>query len=105
MAIQGNNREVSSTCISKITSDIGEPEKGQGYRVEVVVRYIGAQKYLKNCSSDTIISTLNDSDTDSLFAIIDVYVKYKDILHKNIGTYYEYRIPWQTYHKRSIQKI
>ena len=105
LAISGNNRD-SGNCLTKINATIGNPDIGQGYKIEVIIKYIGNYRYVKNCKSDSIVATLNDiTDDDALFAIIDVYVRYRDTLHRSINTKWQSYIPWQTYHKRSIQKI
>jgi type II secretory pathway component PulK len=105
MAIQGHNRESSGECLNRIDATIGEPFTGRGYKIEVRIKYVGNKRYLEKCSLLDVTAFLDDNSEDSLFAIIDVYIRYKDILHKNMGTSYESYIPWQTYHKRSIQKI
>ena len=98
MAIEGNNRAIS--CTQEINADIGTPNNGQGYRIKVLISYIGNQKYLNKCTNK--IAQLNNSDPDTLTAIIDVYVQYKDSQHPDINNT---NTPWQTYHRRSIQKI
>jgi len=98
MAIEGNDRAVN--CTNEIKADIGNPDSGQGYRVKVLISYIGNQKYISSCSN--YIAQLNDTDPDTLSAIIDVYVMYKDPQHPDINNT---NTPWQSYHKRSIQKI
>ena len=98
MAIEGNDRSVN--CTQEINADIGSPNIGQGYRVKVLISYIGNQNYINGCSNK--IAQLNNTDPDTLTAIIDVYVKYKDSQHPDITNP---NTPWQTYHRRSIQKI
>jgi len=98
MAIEGNSR--TTNCTQEINADIGSPDSGQGYRVKVLISYIGNQKYINTCPNN--IAVLNDTDPDTLSAIIDVYVKYKDSQHPDINNT---NTPWQTYHRRSIQKI
>jgi len=92
MAIEGNDRKTN--CIESINADIDD------YKIEVKVSYIGNSIYISKCSNN--IATLNNTDPDTLDAIIDVYIKYKDIQHPDINNT---KTPWQTYHKRSIQKI
>jgi type II secretory pathway pseudopilin PulG len=105
LAISGNNRN-SGQCITDINANIGNPNIGQGYKIVVKISYIGNNKYVKNCNTNNVVANLSDtSDDDTLFAIIDVYVSYRDTLHKSINTGWQKNIPWQTYHKRSIQKI
>ncbi len=100
LAIQGHNRDNSGNCVESINANLGpNPTIGEGYRVIVKIYYIGNDKYLKNCTN--IVAKLNDSNSaDTLMALIDVYVKYKDLLHPNKAA-----APWITYHKRSLQKI
>ena len=103
LAISGNDRNKTNKCIDEIKADIGTPDTGQGYKVKVNITYIGNSKYINNCSHKAF--TLSDSDEDTLSAILDVYVKYKDASHPSIGGKYQKYIPWQMYHRRSIQKI
>jgi len=101
MAVSANDR--TNKCIDTIKTDIGNPNKGNGYKVIVKIAYIGNKKYIKNCKN--IVTKLDDSDIDTLSIIVDVYVKYRDILNPTYNTKKEIYIPWQTYHKRSLQKI
>ncbi len=102
MAISANDRSIK--CIDNINATIGsDPSIGLGYAVEVKITYIGNQKYIKNCQRKAIM--LQDSDTDTLSAIIDVYVKYRDRGNESLYNNYKQYVPWFTYHKRSLQKI
>jgi len=106
LAVMGNSdRSTPAKCIKEINSDIGsDPAKGQGYRIHVDITYIGNQKYIGNCSN--IASALNNNDVDTLSIIVDVYVKYKDLQNASLynPTFTNF-VPWQVYHRRSIQKI
>ncbi len=104
LAISGHDRDKNKNCLREIKADIGNPAQGQGYRVYVKISYIGSSKYLQYCKSQDIVASLNDSQ-DALFAIIDVYVKYRNSLNFDFTNSYSNIIHWQTYHKRSIQKI
>jgi hypothetical protein len=98
MALQANKRD--TTCTKEIRANIGNPNSGNGYKILVKISYIGNKKYLTKCTN--AIAKLNNSDPDTLSAIIDVYVMYKDALHPDKSNP---NTPWQTYHRRSIQKI
>ena len=104
MAISANNRQASNVCIDNINATVGtNPAQGQGFRVRVEISYIGNAKYVSRCLH--VVKQLDNADIDTLSAIIDVYVEYRDISHPSLfGKYIKY-VPWQTYHKRSIQKI
>jgi len=96
LAISGNDKNI--TCIDKIEADIGSPNIGQGYKIEIKITYIGNKQYISRCSNKAY--TLSNTDEDTLSVILDVYVKYKDLMHS-----YILKAPWQVYHKRSLQKI
>jgi len=95
MAISANDRNVN--CLNTITATAlgNNPNIGNGYQITVEITYIGNQKYINNCARKATV--LNDSDIDTLSVILDVYVRYKDNANQNE--------PWQTYHRRSLQKI
>jgi len=104
MAISANDRENTNSCLEYINATIGpNPANGEGYRVRVVITYIGNERYIKNCTRKA--AELQNSDIDTLSAIIDVYVEYKDILNASVHNGFNALVPWQTYHKRSLQKI
>ena len=105
MAISANKRDGSAnTCINTINAIIGtDPARGEGYRVRVEITYIGNQRYVNKCIH--VAATLDNSDVDTLSAIIDVYVEYRDIFHPSLFSRYIQYVPWQSYHRRSIQKI
>lgn len=104
MAISANNRNGTGTCINDINATIGtNPSVGAGYRVHVAITYIGNARYVGNCNR--VAAKLSDSDIDTLSAIIDVYIEYRDIFHPSLYGKYKKYVPWQRYHKRSLQKI
>ena len=107
LAISGNNRELMPySCIKKIKADIGFPDGGQGYKVEVDITYIANEKYITHCPADTpIAAKLVGDKTDTVTVILDVYVKYTDSMHPGLDINNPNQIPWHTYHKRSLQKI
>jgi len=100
LAIQGHDRDATTNCVETISANIGSnPNNGNGYRVRVVINYIGNSKYLTHCNN--ILAELDDNNSpDTLMALIDVYVEYKDLLHFD-----RTNAPWITFHKRSLQKI
>ena len=103
LGIMGNgDRNITTAtggvCLNTINGTIGQPNSGLGYNIVVNIKYIGQQQYLRACNASDIVST-NVTD-DTLNAIIDVYVRYKDWSGANVAN-----APWITYHRRSIQKL
>jgi len=122
LAIMGNgdrNNTVNNRCLTNINAIIGNSQndvnRGLGYQVNVVITYIGDSKYLSNQCVDAnninisrIAAQSPTVQTDSLSAIIDVYVRYKDWSNNALNganAVNAANVPWQTYHRRSIQKI
>ena len=106
LAVSGNDRDKSTKCINEINADIGTPDTGRGYRVRVDITYIGNSRYINNnIKCKNIAAELDNTDTDTLSVIVDVYVKYKDIQNPSLYNGNAKLVPWQAYHKRSIQKI
>jgi len=103
LAISANNKDSSTPCIDTINANIGDPDNGKGYKIVVEVTYIGNQRYISKCNHKAV--TLTNSDVDALSVILDVYVKYKDLTHPSLNTSNSVYIPWQVYHRRSLQKI
>jgi len=105
LAVMGNSdRNSTNTCIKEINSVIGnDPAKGQGYMIHIDITYIGNKKYTDKCTNKAF--TLSNNDTDTLSVIIDVYVKYKDSQNASLYNANSAKVPWQVYHRRSIQKI
>ncbi len=102
LAVSGNQRS-GGRCINEIHADIGNPNIGQGYRIRVYITYIGNARYVNSCRN--VAATLANTDVDTLSIIVDVYVEYKDIMHPSLNNRFSSYIPWQVYHRRSIQKI
>ncbi len=106
LAISGHQRNATNKCLREIKANIGNPDQGQGYRVYVKISYIGSSRYVQYCRSEDVVASLGIDAQDALFAIIDVYIQYKNSLNFNFtNPSYTNIIHWQTYHKRSIQKI
>ena len=120
LAIMGNgdrNNTANNYCLTNINAIIGNSQadvnSGLGYQVDVVITYIGDSKYLSNRCVDAnninrIAAQSPAVQTDSLSAIIDVYVRYKDWSNNALNganAVNAANVPWQTYHRRSIQKI
>jgi len=113
MAIMGNSdRSSAAKCLTEIHAIIGKDansvDVGLGYKVKVVITYIGNAKYIQNCSRVAAILPDPPAAPDSLSAIVDVYVSYRDWSNSKLynGSATEKQnVPWQTYHRRSIQKI
>lgn len=101
MAIAANNRDVA--CLNEINATAlgSNPSIGNGYDINVKISYIGNAKYIASPPKDCarVVAQLQNppNDPDALSVILDVYVKYKDSANQNE--------PWQTYHRRSLQKI
>jgi len=102
LAVSGNQKS-GGICINEIHANIGNPNIGQGYRVTVYITYIGNTRYVNNCRN--VAATLANTDVDALSIIVDVYVEYRDIMHPSLNSSFVSQIPWQVYHRRSIQKI
>jgi len=113
MAIMGNSdRSTPNKCLTEINAIIGKDansvDRGLGYKIKVVITYIGNAKYIQNCSRVAAILQDPPNDPDTLSAIIDVYVSYREWANDRLynGTLtQQQKVPWQTYHRRSIQKI
>ncbi len=105
LAISGNNRKIQ--CLNEINARVGNnPNQGRGYVVKVYITYIGNSKYINNGDKcNKIAAELANTDIDTLSVILDVYVKYKDIQNPNLYNGNANLVPWQVYHRRSIQKI
>jgi len=103
-AITNNDKTSTTSCIDDINATVGtDPDRGVGYKIEVDITYIGNQKYINNCTHKAAV--LSNSDEDSLSVILDVYVKYRELAHPGLNATNVDNIPWQVYHKRSLQKI
>lgn len=109
MTVTANDRNATGQCITDINATVGsnDPESsGIGYRVTVHIGYIGAKSDINTCAETSKLGKPADLSTDPLIEnhelniIVDVYVKYKDIIQDNISA-----SPWITYHRRTLQKI
>ena len=104
-----------TTLIQGAATDATTVLEGKGYHVDVTIHYIvnshGPQFTITKCSTILNVSGGNLLDFNatspadltpvpSLSAIIDVYVRYKNVAYPNIAT-----APWVTYHRRTLQKI
>ena len=104
MAVTANDRNNTSTSVNYCLEDIngqvgGDPDKGEGYKIETRIAYIGNSSISK-CASTRRLGTVTESTRSPLNIIVDVYVKYKDPDHPDASS-----APYITYHKRTLQKI
>ena len=92
-------------CIQKITADVGgdadDVKHGQGYRVEVRVRYLGA-----NSTCPNQFGTLNIPAPDSVI-LIDTFVRYRNPESPQAinGEEWDATNPGITYHRRTLQLL
>ncbi len=98
MAVMANDRNSTGVnCLYTIKGNIGSsPDTGDGYRARVHLSYIGTTQEVGSCGG-RILSQDVTTETTPLTVIIDVYIDYKDP-DNTAGQ-------WQTYHKRTLQKI
>lgn len=102
MTVTANDRNATGQCITDInaTVDSSDPESsGIGYRVTTHIGYIGAAGDIQSCTDTSELDYPSTGNND-LNIIVDVYVKYKDIIQGDIAA-----SPWITYHRRTLQKI
>ncbi len=96
LAVTGNDRSISGSCLQTITGTIGSsPATGNGYDVNASIMYIVSDGEMGSCNRLNT-NDINTTDTP-LSIIIDAYVRYKDPDHTS-G-------PWFTVHRRTVQKI
>jgi len=123
LAIQGHKMSATRSCLRTITADINSldgsinangVDRGEGYRVEVKIQYIGLRPLGISCNSinsghkslghQTTAGTATTSNDVS--ATIDVYVQYHDLaLVDSLGGTATNSDPWITYHRRTLQKL
>jgi len=121
LAIQGNQLSGANTCLRTITAKINSfdgstkafaTDKGEGYRVEIKIQYIGLRPLVVNCNQITSgHGSLGHQTTpgfpttsNDVSATIDVYVQYRDLgVIDSVATNSE--APWVTYHRRTLQKL
>ena len=102
MAVMANDRKGTSSCLKTINSDnVIRSENDGGFEVRVQIAYISnGTGELNSCSSTRVLSNAVTTVESPLNIIIDVYIRYKDFDHHDLGSE-----PWITYHKRTLQKI
>ena len=99
LAVTGNNRAVD--CLQTITSTIGAPTVGNGFRVRTHISYIvNGTVNVSQCDAIRVLSNSVTTARTPLTIIVDAYVDYKEADH-----YDSANAPWMTYHKRTVQKI
>lgn len=99
MAVSANDRSVAGQCLQDIDANIGNPDSGTGYKVQVRIAYIGENTEIQQCAASRQIDAAV-ATTGSLNILVDVYVKYKEPDHPDPAN-----APYITYHKRTLQKI
>jgi len=102
MAVMSNDRNATD-CIENINGRIGaNVNNGQGYLINARIAYIAdSNARVGTCAATRILDDSGITTAESaLSVIVDVYVRYKDPDHPNIGS-----APWVTYHRRTLQKI
>ena len=96
LAVSANDRK-NNPCIETINGTIGNPDTGFGYEVTTTISYIGD---IDVATCNNVLSSAVQHDESKLSVIIDVYVRYKEVVHTDLAN-----SPWFTYHNRSLQKI
>ena len=96
----------AQTCIRNISSNIdgtnAQALQGQGYRVEVKVKYIGNNSA---CTDKIGTNILRPNAIDSII-LVDTYVHYRDPEHPNAINSVAWGIdPGITYHRRTLQRL
>jgi len=102
MAVTANDRNNSTAnyCLEDIEGQVGgDPDAGEGYKIEVRIAYIG-NSGISQCASTRQLGTVTESTRSPLNIIVDVYVKYKEPDHPDANS-----APYIVYHKRTLQKI
>jgi type II secretory pathway pseudopilin PulG len=102
MAVTANDRNNTSTnyCLEDIEGQAGgDPDKGEGYKIETRIAYIG-NSIISQCAATRQLGSITEATRSPLNVIVDVYVRYKDPDHPDASA-----APYITYHKRTLQKI
>jgi len=102
MAVSANDRNNTSAnyCLEDIEGQVGgDPDKGEGYKIETRIAYIGNSD-ISQCAATRQLGSITETTRSPLNIIVDVYVKYKDPDHPDASA-----APYITYHKRTLQKI
>jgi hypothetical protein len=94
MAVMGNDRNGTNTCVRTINGTFGTAPNG--YNARIQISYIGHTSQIANCAATRQLATL-PNENDPLNVIIDAYIDYQDIDNPT-G-------PNLTYHRRTVQKI
>ena len=105
MGATANNATDGSNCLEEIKGTVGgDPDKGEGYSVDVRISYIGDNSKLQ-CTPANILSKSYDHLTDEhLYIIVDVFIKYIDFDIVAMGTVTD-STPRITYHRRTLQRL
>ena len=110
LAIQENELNVTIGCLETITANIDNfdangianlngVEKGEGYKVEVVLQYIGLP-------TPCPLNSLAGTTSNDVSVLIDVFVRYHDLsVVDALGGSASDTDPWVTYHRRTLQKL
>ena len=100
MSIMANSDRVAN-CRNTISGEVGEEgssDIGEGYKIDIRISYIGDSNIVDSCTN--VFASNTTTLASSLNAIIDVFVRYKDINNPDVAN-----SQWITYHKRTLQKI
>lgn len=94
----------ANECFNTITSDIGNPLVGDGYRVTINITYLG-NELAATAGCTTLGNALVTNESRGNIIQIDVYVQYKNpekiSFYANNGDV----APFITYHKKTIQRL
>jgi len=129
LAIQGHHF-ANGNCLRTITAginsldgnaNVGAINRGEGYQVEVKVQYLGINNAGMNCPAtgtsafdhrsvgDQTNGNVATTNPNDLYATIDVYVMYHDMLVVDTilanGVAVNNQTPWITFHRRTLQKL
>ncbi len=96
----------AQTCIRNISSNIdgtaAQVLQGQGYRVEVKIKYLGNNSA---CVDKIGTNIIRPNSIDNII-LVDTYVHYRDPEHPNaINSVAWGSDPGITYHRRTIQRL
>lgn len=97
MAATANDSNVTN-CAETITGSVGaDPDAGIGYKIETKIAYIGNDLA---CTPGNILNATNIITPDTLYIIVDTYVRYRPGIDIDAGS-----SRWVTYHRRTLQKL
>ena len=101
LAVTANDRNATTgNCLENIKGVWGNPDAGEGYKMEVKLLYIGHNNEVIDCNSNRVLGNDVVTPESPLSIIADVYVRYKEPDHPDTSI-----APYITYHKRTLQKI